>query len=143
MKNSQNNNITGNNKYSGSLSHYLEHNISHNNNLFSESYNAQFDLGKENDNVNIYKPDDEDDIIDAKEKELNKYRNEVDNIINNFKTKKESNNNSINTTNENQILYSSQNLLYTFCSSIQLEFHTFLFHLIISMMIYNLYLLME
>ena len=108
LKNSQNNNITGNNKYSGSLSPYLEHNISHNNNLFSESYNAQFDLGKENDNVNIYKPDDEDDIIDAKEKELNKYRNEVDNIINNFKTKKESNNNSINTTNKNQILYSSQ-----------------------------------
>ena len=108
LKISQGNNVIGNNKNSGSLSPYLDNNISHNNNLFSESYNAQLDLGKENDNVNIYKPDDEDDIIDVKEKELNKYRNEVDNIINNFKIKKESNNNSINNTNKNQIFNTSQ-----------------------------------
>lgn len=54
-------------------------------------------------------PYDEEDILDVKEKELNKYRNEVDNLFNNFKTKIESNNNSINTTNKNQLFNSLQN----------------------------------
>ena len=113
FKNSQMNNNQGNNnnKNNSSLSPFMEQNFSHNNNLFSESYNAQFDLGKENDNVNIYKPEEEDDILDAKEKELNKYRNEVDNIINNFKSKKDSNNltyNSINNNKKNPFIYTSR-----------------------------------
>ena len=112
LKNSQiNNNQNNNNKNNSSSSPFIEQNFSHNNNLFSESYNAQFDLGKENDNVNIYKPEEEDDILDAKEKELNKYRNEVDNIINNFKSKKDSNNltyNDINYNKKNPFIYTSR-----------------------------------
>ena len=107
------NSNNGNNKNNSSMSPYIDQNLSHNNNLFSESYNAQIDLGKDNDNVNIYKLEDDGDIMDAKEKELNKYRKEVDNIINNFKIKKELNNKSINsikkTNNENNLKYISQN----------------------------------
>ena len=116
LKHSQNYNINGNNKNSSSLSPYIEQNMSHNNNLFSESYNAQIDLGKENDNVNIYKSED-DDIMNEKEKELNKYKNEVDNIINNFKSKKDiqksihssQNNTKRSKHNENSLKYISQN----------------------------------
>ena len=116
LKHSQNYNINGNNKNSSSLSPYIEQNMSHNNNLFSESYNAQIDLGKENDNVNIYKSED-DDIMNEKEKELNKYKNEVDNIINNFKSKKDiqksihssQNNTKRSKHNENSLKYLSQN----------------------------------
>ena len=116
LKHSQNYNINGNNKNSSSLSPYIEQNMSHNNNLFSESYNAQIDLGKENDNVNIYKSED-DDIMNEKEKELNKYKNEVDNIINNFKSKKDiqksihssQNNTKRSKNNENSLKYISQN----------------------------------
>ena len=112
LKNTQINNINGNNnKNNSSSSPFIEQNLSHNNNLFSESYNVQFDLGKENDNVNIFKPEDEDDILNAKEKELNKYRNEVDNIISNFRSKKDSNNltyNSINDNKKNQFMNSSR-----------------------------------
>ena len=116
LKHSQNYNINGNNKNSSSLSPYIEQNMSHNNNLFSESYNAQIDLGKENDNVNIYKFED-DDIMNEKEKELNKYKNEVDNIINNFKSKKDiqksihssQNNTKRSKHNENSLKYISQN----------------------------------
>ena len=118
LKYSQNYNINGNNKNSSSLSPFIEQNMSHNNNLFSESYNAQLDLGKDNDNVNIYNPQDDDDIMNEKEKELNKYKNEVDNIINNFKSKKDSqksiyssqNNNSRKSKhNESSLKYISQN----------------------------------
>ena len=108
IKYSQNNLIL-NNKNSRTMSPFVEQNYSHNNNFFSESYNAQLDLGKENDNVNIYKPGEDDDMIDVKEKELNKYRNEVDNIINNFKTKKSNQINNINTSKKNQFLYKSNN----------------------------------
>ena len=113
LKYSQNNNLNGNSNKNNnsSMSPFIEQNFSHNNNLFSESYNAQLDLGKENDNVNIYKPEEEDDIIQAKEKELNKYRKEVDNIINNFKSKKDSSNittNSLNTNKNNKLLYTSR-----------------------------------
>ena len=117
LKYSHNNNINGNNKNSSSLSPFMEQNISHNNNLFNESYNAQLDLGKDNDNVNIYKPEDDDDIMNEKEKELNKYKNEVDNIINNFKTKKDNqksiyssqNDTKRNKKNESSLKYISQN----------------------------------
>ena len=117
LKYSHNNNINGNNKNSSSLSPFMEQNISHNNNLFNESYNAQLDLGKDNDNVNIYKPEDDDDIMNEKEKELNKYKNEVDNIINNFKTKKDNqksiyssqNDMKRNKKNESSLKYISQN----------------------------------
>ena len=118
LKYSQNYNINGNNKNSSSLSPFIEQNMSHNNNLFSESYNAQLDLGKDNDNVNIYNPQDDDDIMNEKEKELNKYKNEVDNIINNFKSKKDSqksiyssqnNNTRKSKHNESSLKYISQN----------------------------------
>ena len=117
LKYSHNNNINGNNKNSSSLSPFMEQNISHNNNLFNESYNAQLDLGKDNDNVNIFKPEDDDDIMNEKEKELNKYKNEVDNIINNFKTKKDNqksiyssqNDTKRNKKNESSLKYISQN----------------------------------
>ena len=118
LKYSQNYNINGNNKNSSSLSPFIEQNMSHNNNLFSESYNAQLDLVKDNDNVNIYNPQDDDDIMNEKEKELNKYKNEVDNIINNFKSKKDSqksiyssqnNNNKKSKHNESSLKYISQN----------------------------------
>ena len=117
LKYSHNNNINGNNKNSSSLSPFMEQNISHNNNLFNESYNAQLDLGKDNDNVNIFKPEDDDDIMNEKEKELNKYKNEVDNIINNFKTKKDNqksiyssqNDTKRSKKNESSLKYISQN----------------------------------
>ena len=102
FKTSQNNIF---NKINSSLSPFNDNNIS-NNNLQSGSFNVHFDNGKENDNVNIYRPEDED-LVDIKEKELDKYRNEVDNIINNFKIKKDSMNitgNSINNS-KNDVVY--------------------------------------
>ena len=104
-----NNNLSS--KINNSVNPYDQHNISSNNNiLFNRSYNTQYDLGKENDNVNIYHPEDEE-MLDIKEKELKKYRNEVDNIINNFKLKKDSNNvtsNSINNS-KNDLLFNVKN----------------------------------
>ena len=104
-----NNNLSS--KINNSVNPYDQHNISSNNNiLFNRSYNTQYDLGKENDNVNIYHPEDEE-MLDIKEKELKKYRNEVDNIINNFKLKKDSNNvtsNSINNS-KNDLLFNAKN----------------------------------
>ena len=105
----ENSSINLNNNINNNKSRTINNqNFSNNNNLFSESYNAQIDLGKENDNVNIYKPEEEDEILDAKEKELNKYRNEVDNIINNFKAKKDLTNSSINNNKKNQMIYTSR-----------------------------------
>ena len=66
-QNKLNNNFNNNKKNNSSSSPFIEQNFSHNNNLFSESYNAQLDLGKENDNVNIYKPD-EDDILSQRKR---------------------------------------------------------------------------
>ena len=105
FKTSQNNIF---NKINSSLSPFNDNNIS-NNNLQSGSFNVHFDNGKENDNVNIYRPEDED-LVDIKEKELDKYRNEVDNIINNFKIKKDSMNitgNSINNS-KNDVVYTGK-----------------------------------
>ena len=86
-------------------------NSNNNNYLFNRSYNVQSDLGKDNDNVNIYHPEDEE-MLDIKEKELKKYRNEVDTIISNYKLKKDSHNatsNSINNTSKNDLLFNLKN----------------------------------
>ena len=52
------------------------------NNINSNNKNNQKEKEKENDNVNIY-----DQSIDVKERELNKYRTEIDDIIANYKNK--------------------------------------------------------
>ena len=105
-----NNNIL--NKFNNSITPLVDANYStNNNNLFSGSYNMQFDIGKENDNVNILGQEDEE-VMDIKEKELKKYRNEVDNIISNFKLKRDSNiitNNSINNNSRNDVLFNNRN----------------------------------
>ena len=109
FKTSQNNNNIIN-KINNSMTPLGDPNNSANNNLFSGSYNIQFDLGKENDNVNIYRPEDEE-MMNIKEKELKKYRNEVDNIINNFKLKRDSNNATVNSFNKskNDVLFNEKN----------------------------------
>ena len=105
-----NNNII--NKFNSSVTPLVDaNNSTNNNNLFSGSYNIQFDTGKENDNVNILGQDDEE-IVDIKEKELRKYRNEVDNIISNFKLKRDSGNltsNSINNYSRNDANFNHKN----------------------------------
>ena len=109
LKTSQNNNNL-NNKFGNSVTPLDQNTSTNNNNLFSGSYNTQFDIGKETDNVNIYQPEDEE-LLDIKEKELKKYRNEVDTIISNFKLKKDSNNvttNSINNS-KNELLFNARN----------------------------------
>ena len=62
----------------------LDNNMSHNeyNNANSNYKSNQKDKEKDNDNVNIYE-----ESIDVKERELNKYRSEIDDIIANYKNK--------------------------------------------------------
>ena len=96
FKSSQNNNLVLNRLNNSLFQNVEPYNSNNYNNLLSGIY--YIDNGKENDNVNLYRPED-DDLMDIKEKELSKYRNEVDNIINNFLSKKDSYNASVNSVN--------------------------------------------
>ena len=82
----KNNNFTQNTKSSFSANN---NDNSKDNNDIDNNFNSSNKKEKDNDQVNIYE-----ESIDAKERELNKYRSEIDNIIANYKSKQ-----NINKTN--------------------------------------------
>ena len=82
----KNNNYTQNTKSSFSANN---NDNSKDNNDIDNNFNSSNKKEKDNDQVNIYE-----ESIDAKERELNKYRSEIDNIIANYKSKQ-----NINKTN--------------------------------------------
>ena len=113
----KNNYFTQNSKSSFSLNNNdiskdnndIENNFNISGNNFSASNYKNNQKEKDNDNVNIY-----DQSIDVKERELNKYRSEIDDIIANYKNKQSikknnllnkyglSKENNINITNQNR-----------------------------------------
>jgi len=100
----RNNYLSQNSKGSLSLNN---NDISKENNEMDNNYN-QKEREKENDNVNIYE-----EPIDVKERELNKYRSEIDDIIANYKNKQNIKKNNLmnkyGLTKENNINITSQN----------------------------------
>ena len=113
----KNNYFTQNNKSSLSLNNNdiskdnndIDNNFNISGNNFSSSNYKNNQKEKDNDHVNIYE-----ESIDVKERELNKYRSEIDDIIANYKNKKNkkknnllnkyglSKENNINITNQNR-----------------------------------------
>ena len=113
----KNNYFTQNSKSSLSLNNNdiskdnndIDNNLNISGNNFSASNYKNNQKEKDNDNVNIY-----DQSIDVKERELNKYRSEIDDIIANYKNKQSikknnllnkyglSKENNINITNQNR-----------------------------------------